>query len=84
MSKQQQLEKNLQLSEELMDYLADNPSQSPTKKGGSISFVVITKDDKELNKLNNKLIDSLREEGKKVMKAIQTLNKKQPWTFSQA
>ena len=84
MSKQQQLEKNLQLSEELMEYLADNPSQFPTKKSGSVSFIVITKDDKELNKLNIRLIDSLRDEGKKVMKAFQTLDKKQPWTFLQA
>lgn len=42
MSKKQQLEKNLQLSEELMEYLADNPSKSPTKKWGHVSFVVIT------------------------------------------
>lgn len=84
MSKNKQIEKNLQLSGELMEYLADNPSQSPTKKLGSVSFVVLTKNDNELNKLNNRLIDSLLNEGKKVVKAIQTLNKSQPWTFLQA
>lgn len=84
MSKQQQLEKNLQLSEELMQFLADNPTLSPTNKWGSVSFVVMTKDDKELNKLNSDLIDSLQEEGKKVVKAIQTLDKKSPWQFLQA
>lgn len=84
MSKNKQIEKNLQLSGKLMEYLADNPSQSPTKKWGSVSFVVLTKNDDELNKLNSQLIDSLLDEGKKVVKAIQTLNKKQPWTFLQA
>lgn len=84
MSKNKQIEKNLQLSGELMEYLADNPSQSPTKKLGSVSFVVLTKNDVELNKLNSQLIDSLLDEGKKVVKALQTSDKKQPWTFLQA
>lgn len=84
MSKNKQIEKNLHLSGELMKYLADNPSRSPTKKWGSVSFVVLTKNDDELNKLNGQLINSLLDEGKKVVKAIQTSNKKQPWTFLQA
>jgi len=84
MSNKQQLEKNLQLSEKLMQYLADNPSDSPTDKLGSVSFVVFTKNDNTLNEANLKLIDSLHEEGKKVVKAIQTLDKKAPWQFLQA
>lgn len=84
MSKKQQLEKNLQLSEELMQFLADNPSLSPTKKLGSVSYVVFTANDKELNKANDKLIDSLHKEGKSVVKAVQTLDKKSPWQFLQA
>lgn len=84
MSKNKQIEKNLQLSGELMEYLADNPSQSPTKKWGSVSFVVLTKNDDKLNKFNSQLIDSLLDEGKKVVKAVQTSDKKHPWTFLQA
>ncbi len=67
-----------------MEYLADNPSLSPTNKWGSVSFVVITKNDEVLNKTNTELIESLHEEGKKVVKAIQTLDKKAPWQFLQA
>lgn len=84
MSKNKQIEKNLKLSGELMDYLADNPSISDVKKWNKASFVVITQNDSELNRLNTKLINSLIEEGKKVIKAVQTSDKTNPWTFLQA
>ena len=84
MSKHKQIEKNLQLSEKLMNYLADHPAESPTKKFGSVSFVILTKSDTELNRLNIQLIESLLSEGKKVVKALQTSDKNNPWTFSLA
>jgi hypothetical protein len=80
MSKKQQIQKNLKLSEELMEYLADNPYNSKEK---NVSFVVFTQNDKELNKLNSNLINSLIEEGKHVIKAIQTSDKNHPWSFLQ-
>lgn len=83
MSTNQQLKKNLKLTENLMEYLADNPSDSPSLKWGAVSFVIWSKDDSKLNNLNTKLIESLQEEGKKVVKAIQTQDKNEPWTFAQ-
>lgn len=84
MTKTKQIKKNLKLSEQLLNYLASNPTDAPGKKAGNVSYVVISKDDKELNKLNYNLIVGLQDEGKTVIKAEQTQDKKQPWIFTQA
>ena len=46
------------------------------------SFVTFSAGDKNLNEVNKKLIKELLEEGKRVVKAQETNNEKQPWEFS--
>ncbi len=79
MSKNLQVKKNLALIEKLFDYLATKKKMS---KGGH-SYVVFSKGDNALNKENEKLIEPLLKEGKKVIKATETGNVKSPWSFSQ-
>lgn len=77
MSKNLQVKKNLILIEKLFDYLA---AKKKTSKGG-YSYVVFSKEDKALNKENEKLIAPLLKEGKKVIKATETGDKNNPWQF---
>jgi hypothetical protein len=81
MSKQQQVEKNLALAEELADYMVNNPNLMEDLPK-SASYVAFSSTDTALNKVNGKLIKGLLEEGKKVLKAIQTNDKKNPWTLT--
>jgi len=74
-----QINKNLKLSEKLLDYLSKNPHQINDE---NVSYIVLTKEDEELNKLNLGMAKSLVKEGKKVIKAIQTDKKSTPWKFS--
>ncbi len=78
MSKNLQARKNLVLIEKLFDYLS---TKKKTSKGG-YSYVVFSKEDKALNKENEKLIEPLLKEGKKVVKATETGNENNPWLFS--
>ena len=73
MSKKVQTSKNILLTQKLLDYL-----QTVKYKKG-YSFVVFSKNDKELNSENEKLAEGLRKEGKKIIKAKETGNKKNPW-----
>lgn len=79
MSTKEQTDKNLQLSEELLEYLSKNPQKG---KQENFSYVVFTTDNKVLNKANLRLVTSLVKEGKKVIKATKTNDKKSPWEFS--
>ncbi len=83
MSKSKQLVKNVKLSEKLAEYIASNPSAVKKVPTGA-SFVVFSSSDEELNKLNQELVKSLKSEGKKVVKAEEKENKKQPWSFNLA
>lgn len=83
MSKAKQLSKNIQLSGKLAEYIVSNPSATKNISAGA-SFVVFSSKDEELNKLNHKLVISLKSEGKRVVRAVQKESKKQPWTFSLA
>lgn len=83
MSKAKQLEKNAKLSEKLAEYIASNPS-SVKKVPDGASFVVFSYSDAELNKVNRKLVKSLKDEGNDVIKAEESDDKKEPWTFSLA
>ena len=75
-----QLEKNVVLSTKLAEYIASNPSATKGVPAGA-SFVVFSSSDDQLNKLNQELVKSLKNEGKKVIKAEENENKKQPWSF---
>lgn len=78
MTKHTQVVKNIELSEELMNYLIDKKIKTEPNS----SFVIFIEGNKELNKLNLKLVDELLEEGKKVIKATKTKDKTNPWILT--
>lgn len=78
MSNQQQTIKNTKLSAKLADYIFKNP-QSIKGTPDDASYVVFSAKDKELNKLNEKIITNLIKKGQNVIKANETNNKKLPW-----
>ena len=82
MTKTTQAKKNLRLSEKLVDYLMKHP-KAVVNRPKHVSFIVFSSADEALNKENEKLIDSVIAEGKKLIKAIQTKDKSNPWKFSQ-
>lgn len=83
MSKAKQLEKNLRLSEKLAEYIVANPVATKNIPRG-VSFVVFSAADEKLNKLNKGLVNSLKSEGKKVVRVTEKKDKKNPWIFSPA
>lgn len=80
MSKKQ-IEKNIQLSEKLANYLASNPREL-AKTPDSASFVVFSAGDKGLNQLNEKLARNLANQGKNVIRAVETRDSKNPWSLA--
>lgn len=82
MSKAQQINLNMQLSEELATFIIANPKI--LRKYSGYSYVVFSYSNKELNELNNELVIGIINEGKNVVKAIQTSDKNFPWKFSTA
>lgn len=82
MSKKQ-IEKNIQLSEKLANYLASNPKEL-AKRPNSASFVVFSACDESLNRLNERLARNLVSQGKNVIKAEETRDAKNPWVFATA
>lgn len=80
MTKKKQVEKNIKLSEELANYIVGKNVSLP--KNQNYDFVAFSVTDQKLNKANEKLVKSLIAEGKKVVKAQQTTNKKNPWNFT--
>lgn len=82
MTKNKQFIKNIDLSEKLANYIAKNPKEVENLPENA-SFVTFSFADDELNLENKILIESLRKEGKKVVKAEQTGDRKTPWKFTQ-
>lgn len=76
-----QIKKNFELSEKLAEFLAQNP-QLIKKYPKDSSFVVFSSSDPSLNKINEKLADSLKKKGRKVIKAKKTGNVEEPWVFT--
>lgn len=81
MTKKVQTRKNLELSEQLASYIVNNP-RAVKDLPKNVSFIVFSSEDESLNKKNEGLIKSVIAEGKKVIKAIQTKDKSNPWKFS--
>lgn len=81
MSKKQQAVKNMDLTVKLTDYLATHPEDSKNFYASGASVVPFSATDKKLNKVNDELVKDLLEEGKKVVKAKETKDKKNPWEF---
>lgn len=73
--------KNTFLTTKLLEYLADNPTLTKSIPSG-VSYVVFSVDDTKLNEYNSKLVEQLRENGKKVVEAIETKNQKTPWKLN--
>ncbi|MEK7581187.1 MAG: DUF5647 family protein [Patescibacteria group bacterium] len=81
MSKNTQIQKNINLSARLADYLQKNPDEVKNLKKDT-SYVVFSADDEELNEENQNLIKSLLKSGKKVIEVEETKDKLKPWVFS--
>jgi len=82
MTRNIQAKKNMKLSQKLMEYIANNPKAIKNLPDDA-SFIVFSSVDESLNEENEGLIKSVIAEGKKVIKAIQTRDKSNPWKFSQ-
>lgn len=80
MSFNYQIDKNLELSNKLFDYLIS--IDSSLKHNDNVSYIVISKENIKLNEANLTLAQSLVKKGKKIIKAIETGNKDNPWEFS--
>lgn len=81
MTKSVQFIKNLDLSEKLANYIAKNPSEVKEFPSDA-SFVTFSSTDKDLNDANKKLLESLKKEGRNVVKAQETQDKHNPWKFT--
>jgi hypothetical protein len=80
MSRKVQAMKNAPLVKELAMYIAKHP-KAGKKSDESVTYVAFSAKDAELNKENKKLIASFVKEGRKVIKAVQTNDKFNPWKF---
>lgn len=80
MSTKKQVEKNIRLSSKVASYIVSNPNVVKKVPANS-TYVVFSANDPELNKKNEQLLSSLKKEGKKVIKVIETKNKTNPWNF---
>lgn len=80
MSKKQQLDKNMRLTAKLADFIASHPEINRSIPSGA-SIVPFSASDNILNRMNEKLIPGLKEEGKTIVKAEETKNKREPWKF---
>ena len=78
MSKKKQLEKNINLSTKFTSYVENKPDLA-NKISSSSQYVILSADDKELNNMNESIIESLVKQGKKVVKVQETNNPKAPW-----
>ncbi|MCH8821679.1 hypothetical protein IID23_04140 [Patescibacteria group bacterium] len=83
MTKKTQVDKNIDLSEKLADYLVESPSEVK-KIRSNATYIPLSATDKELNKLNSKLVSDATKEGKKVVIAEETGIKDKPWVFKVA
>ncbi len=81
MSKKKQLEKNILLSTKFTSYVENEPDVA-NKISSSSQYVVLSADDKELNEMNEGIIESLLKQGKKVIKVQETKNPKTPWKLT--
>jgi hypothetical protein len=73
--------KNIGLIQELARYLAAHPDEDE-QTTGDVTYVAFSSTDEQLNHANEKLLASLVDEGRKVVKAMQTNDKFHPWKFS--
>lgn len=75
-----QIRKNTLLSEKLSIFLQAHPKTAI--KFGNVSYVIFSKNDTKLNRMNSFLIKNLIKEGRDVMKATIENNKSNSWQFT--
>lgn len=80
MPKNIQLQKNLELTDELTQFILKHPD-TQERLPKRVSIVVFSERDQALNKANEGLLKTLVEKGEKVVVAIKTRNKSRPWKF---
>ena len=78
MSKKTQLNKNIDLSTKLADFIVKHPEKVKNIPSGS-TYVVISAKDSDLNHMNNALIKNMVSKGKKVVKAIEKKTDRNTW-----
>lgn len=80
MSKKTQLNKNIDLSTKLADFIVKHPEKVKNIPSGS-TYVVISAKDSALNNMNNELIKKMISKGKKVVKATEKKVDRNNWEF---
>ena len=83
MSKTKQATKNLKLTQKLLDHIVLHSEDLPAFVTKKSTYVVFSNTDKELNKMNAKLLIEMQAEGKNVIRAEETGDKANPWNFVQ-
>lgn len=83
MSNKKQLEENFKLSLKAAEFIVHNPELIADFPSG-VSYVYFSHTYSALNKLNEKLVESLAEKGETVIRIEETGNKEQPWIASPA
>ena len=81
MSEQNQVKKNILLSSKFSTYLEKKP-EILDKISANAEYVVLSANDKELNKMNEIIINSLKKMGKKVVKVQETGKPETPWELT--
>ncbi len=79
MSKSKQTSKNIELTGKLLEFLAN--SKNLPKLPQNVAFVPFSNTDKELNKANEDLLESLSQEDKPVIKAEEPKTSQETWNL---
>ena len=80
MSIKQQTDKNIKLTNKLINYLVKGKNIPSLPK--DVSFVPFSNSDQKLNKENEKLLDALQKEENPVVKAIEPRSNKGDWEIT--
>lgn len=80
MSNKIQTEKNIDLSQKLIEYLVNG--KNVPKLPQDVSFVPFSNTDKELNEANKELLESLSQQDKPLAIAEEPKNKKESWKIT--
>lgn len=81
MSQQIQFQKNIDLSEKLASYMTSSRFSGNSFPSGA-NYVVFSATDKSLNALNDEIVKKRKHDGHPLIKAFETTDKKNPWTFA--
>ena len=80
MSKKIQLKNNITLVDKLSKYVIENRDKLDLPKDSN--FVVFSKSNQRLNKVNEQLVADHLNEGKNMVRVFETADKKNPWIFA--